>query len=363
MIEFKLRGWLVLVFSLWLTAAWCGAETLQDWSSLAQGFAGTFADKEGSAIDLQPAQGPGTGEKAVKVTAHIVSWAGIWAGFRADLSRTGAIRFWAKASKPEIIEVGLLDQRNIQYIAVIRLVGEDWREFVIPLSLFKKGVYQMPEAPKDKPFDWSRIESLQLLPQTHGDVDLQVGPISFQKGKAKAETGIKEEKNAVTVQDFTFLDKTAYGPYTDGKTGTTIALTLKNDPDGKGNRLADIHYLLKPGGWGGYWMRAGDAWGGQDWTGAKTLSLEVYTSVPMEFQIGFNDTNQNAYVAKTGKTRGNGWEKMELSFKRFELNPYYQPPDAKKGMAQDLTHVETLNVAPLEEGSHDFQIREITLRK
>lgn len=363
MTKFNFRAQLAAVLGLWFVAAGCGAGVLQNWASLGPGYAGTFVDNDGSTIDFRQVDGPKPGERALQMKIHLVGWGGLWSSLDTDLSRMGAVRFMAKSSQPEIVEVGFLDRQKVRYVAILRVLSGDWKEFVVPFSLFKRDAYQMPEAPSGRPLEWSEIRSLQFLPQTHGDAILDIGPVSFQKGKPKAQTGAREEKNAVLVQDFAFFDKSACGPYNDGKTGSTINLLLEKDPKGQGTQFAKFHCDLKAKGWVGYWMRAGDAWGGQDWNGAKAFTMEVYTSEAMKFQIGFNDTNQNAYVAETAVTQGNGWEKLSIPFGQFKLNPYYQPPGAKKGLPQDLSHVETINVAPETEGQHDYQIREITLEK
>ncbi len=353
------------VSGLWLIAAACGAGVLQDWSSALPGTgAGVFTDKEGSTITLAPAEGPKAGERALKLTAHIVQWGGAWATFNAgkeaDLSKIREVRFAARASQPEIVKIGFIDSQKIQYTAALRVVSDDWREFTVPLSLFHRDPYQMPGAPKDKPLDWSRIQSLQFIPQIHGDFTFEAGPLSTLKEKVKAETGTGAPEGTLLVQDFTFLDKSACGPFTDGK-GSSIALELKRGDGGIG--LADFQYKLKLGGWDGYWMRAGDVWGGQDWTGAKDMVLEVYSETPLEFNLGFNDAGQCAYVAQSPPTKGKGWEKIVIPFDYFKLNPYYQPPEAKKGAALDLSHIETFNLAPVTAGEHEFRVRKITLIK
>ena len=363
----KRLGW-ALAFGGWMAlwvgpGAFAGTTASQDWKVFGPGFVGTFADKDGSTIGIGPTEGPKTGEKGLSIQAHITGWVGMWATFNGDLSGDGAVRFLAKAPEPELVEIGLVDAKSIQYIAVFRVTSPGWKEFVIPLSRFRKGAYQMPQAPKDQPFDWSRIMSLQFLPQTHGDVDLQIGPVAFVKGKAKSRTGSREEGGQVTVQDFFFLDKTAAGPFTEGKGLSSIDLSLEKDPEHGDDRLASFHYTLKKDGWCGFWMRAGDAWGGQDWTGAKSLSLEVYSTEPIRFWIGFNDGNQNAFTAQAEDTRGKGWEKLVVPFREFHLNPYYQPPEAKKGSPQDLSHVETLNLAPQTPGVHAYKVRRIVIEK
>jgi hypothetical protein len=120
---------------------------------------------------------------------------------------------------------------------------------------------------------------------------------------------------------------------------------------------------MKPEGWCGIWMRAGDRWGGQDWTGAKRLTCKVYSSEPIYIDFGFNDANQNAYVAHFPQTKGKGWETLTLPFEKFDLNEYYQPPEAKKDQPLDLSHIETFNIAPQAKGDHEFQLGELNIEK
>jgi len=114
------------------------------------------------------------------------------------------------------------------------------------------------------------------------------------------------------------------------------------------------------------WLRCGDDWGGQDWRGAKSLELEVYSEEIISFEIGFNDANQNAYTvvaSPASSTTGRGWQILTIPFNSFQLNPYYQPPGGKKGAPQDLSRIETFNLAPKTSGNHSFKIREVTIRK
>jgi hypothetical protein len=159
------------------------------------------------------------------------------------------------------------------------------------------------------------------------------------------------------------MDKNAYGPFSDGKPGTRTSLSLERpDPD-KAPVAARISYTLGPGGYCGYWMRAGDLWGGQDWTGAKRLTLRVRCREPLEIEFGFNDANQNAYIARFPRAKGKGWETLSLPFGAFGLNRYYQPPGARAGLPLDLSHVETFNIAPVTPGDHEFELGEVAIER
>ena len=344
-----------------------GAAVLQDWAHLDPAReAGPFGDKTGSTVAVGVSPGPRAGEKALGMKVHLVDWAGAWALFKdgkgetIDLSAAKAVRFEARASQPEIVQIGFTDSGKMRYIASFRLVSNHWREFTLPLSRFKRDPYLGPGVALDRALDWSRIHDVEFMPKNRGDFILEIGPLRSLRQQAAAETGASNRKGVLMVQDLVFLDPSAYGPFTDGK-GSSVSLALEGE--GKRGRSADFRYDLKTGGSCGYWMRAGEVWGGQDWRGSKALELEVDTREPLQFQVGFNDANQNAYVAQSDPTRGKGWEKIEIPFDHFTLNPFYQPPGARKGAPLDLSHIETFNLSPVTSGKHAFRLRKVWILK
>ena len=354
--------WLMGVV-LWSLASLAGAGTIRNWSDLqVDKNAGVYSDKDGSKVEIAMAPGPQEGEQALRITAHLVGWGGAWALAKGNLSGAGAVHFKAKSSKPLALNFGLVDKKKVGYDVNVRVLSEEWREFVIPLSLFQRSSYQAEGLPKKGAIDWSSIASMTISPAAQGDYVLFIGSITSGTGKSGAQTGMKVEKGTLVVQDFTLLEKNAYGPFSDDK-GTSITLSLKKDPEGDGAKLADFHYELKKEGWCGYWMRTGDSWGGQDWSGAESMTLEVYSEEPIQLNIGFNDPNQCSYVAEAPGTNGKGWETVTIPFKDFVLNKYYQPEGAKKGAPLDLSRVEAVNLNPRTEGKHEFLVRGITLRK
>lgn len=347
---------------LWFMASAAAAGVIQDWSGLEPGKTGTYTDNKGTRLELAASAGPQKGEKALKVSASIVEWGGVWAAAAADLSKASAVRFSTKSSVPLALQVGFTDRQKTQYVATVRVLSTAWTEFTVPLSSFQRTAYPMPEAPKNAAMNWGRVESVLFSPQRTGQVLLEIGPVSGVSGKVVPKTGdAGTEEGALTVQDFALLDKNAYGPWDDKK--STIQFTTRENVGEKGGWAATCHYDLKPFGWCGFWARCGDLWGGQDWRGARRLVLRVYSQEPLVFQFGFNDANQNAYIVKLPSTRGIGWETVGVPFNQFQLNPYYQPEGARKGEPLDVSHVETFNLAPLTEGAHDFKVGTIGLIK
>lgn len=340
-----------------------GAVVIQDWSQVeSDKNVGVFKDDNGSKLNLAQVAGPVEGENALQITASLVQWGGVWTAVEANLLKAGALRFSAKASEPGMLQVGLTDDKKTQVVAMARVLSSDWEEFVIPLSKFEPTKYPMPDAPKNAPLRKSKIVGLQFQPQTQGTTTFWIGPVSTAPAGTASRTGLADVKaSRVVAQDFSLLGKNAYGPFAD-KEGSTIGLTIERDPEGKGARLGSFKYDMKKCGWCGYWMRAGDVWGGQDWRGAKALSFKVYTTEPLEFQFSFNDANQNSYTAKGPKTKG-GWETLSIPFSKFGLDEYYQPPEAKEGAPQDLSKIETFNLSPKTQGKHEFKIREIVILK
>ncbi len=347
----------------WALVSLAGAAVLQDWTVMNPGkTAGVFTDKEGSTVKMEKAQGP-EGEEALKITCNLVSWGGAWTLAEGDLTGMSAVSFKAKTLTPGLIMVGLTDDQKTQYVTKVKVTSADWTDFIIPLSLFKKTPWPMPDAPKDAKIRWNKIVSLVIQPQAHGTSSYLIGPVSSIKGKVEASTGIAPAGKTLVVQDFTMLEKSSYGTFADDKKGTFAKLAVKNDPDADGKKVLGYNYSFKVGGWCGGWFRAGDSWDGQDWTGAKQVVIKVKSDEPIALQFGFNDANQNAYFGAVPSTRGSGWETVTLDFKDIVLNPYYQPTDAKKGAKQDLSRIETFNLAPITPGSHGFEVGEITIEK
>lgn len=351
---------------LMMAAGLVRATTLQDWTSFdPQKTVGTFVDQKGTKIDFAPAEGPVAGSKALRMSASMVEWGGVWSNVKGNLVRSGALRFKAKASAPGVLEVGLTDDRKTQFVATIRVFSEEWEEFTVPLSIMERTKYPMPEAVPGAAMRWGNVVSLQFALRSSGTTTYWIGPVSFVPGPVKAVTGMPKHRvpaGTLVVQDFALLDKRAYGVFTDGKK-TQLAMDIVRDPDEPQGMQASYRYDLAEGGWCGTWIRCGDAWEGQDWRGARQMIFTVFSREPLSFEFGFNDAHENAYVALAPQTKGTGWETLSFPMSSFQLNPFYQPSEGKKGAPLDLSRIETFNIAPKTAGKHEFKLREVLIKK
>lgn len=348
-------------------AAMAGAAPLQDWSHFElKKDLGTYADEKGSSVKVAQVDGPAGGQKAVHLSADLAQWGGMWArALTQDLSQATALRFKAKAKKGGQLLLSLMDAKQVQVDATVLVLGGDWQEFTVPLSLFKKSAWQMPEAPKDGVFDAADLKSLNLSPRAVGKSEFTVGPISTVSGKVEAQTGLQDgtgPDGALKVQDFEAIE-TAYGTFQDDKTPCKVTMKVVDDPDKKGGQVCRIDYKLDPKGWGGAWMRAGQTWGGQDWSGGKTLKLRVRSDAPVDLELAFNDANQNAYTAPAVHYDGKGWQTLAVPMAGFHLNEYYQPPESKKGAPLDLGRIESFNIGVKSSGSGRVYVDDVVLYK
>lgn len=342
------------------------AAELQSWDPMETGKTiGLYADTEGSKIEFKQVDGPAAGQKAVKLSADIKKWGGIWSNANGKaLSAASALQFKAKAKGTGQLMVSLTDAKKIQVEATIRVMAGDWQDFSLPLSLFHKAAWQQPDAPKDGAFDPATVAGFNLSPRSAGTYEFTVGPVSIVDGAVDARTGMMDgsgKDGVLLVQDFEGMEAGAYGTFQDNKTGCLVKMSIVDG--GKSGKGAQLDFDIKADGWGGAWMRTGDSWGGQDWSGAKSLKLMVKSGAPVELELAFNDANQNAYLAPSVTTAGKGWQELEVPFSGFHLNEYYQPPQAKKGAALDLSHVEAFNIGVKTVGKGSCIVDDVKLLK
>jgi hypothetical protein len=351
--EDAMKKLLMLGLVLLPLSAWASALVLPDWKTWDMDKnLGTFADALGSTVLADRVAGPVEGQMAAKISAQLVQWGGLWVLAPGSLEGVSAIRFSARASKPCKIQIGLNDSAKSVQVAFVRVLSDEWAEFEVPLSLFQKPDWTNPGGDKSKAFDPARLHDISLSPITLGQVDVAVGPIRAVRGKAKASTGLEEPKaGSEVVQDFQLLDKSSCGPFADDK--SSISIDFSTDKD-QARRVAAFKASIAAKGWAGYWMRAGDDWTGQDWRKAKVMLVTLKAESDGDYTVGFNDAGQNAYVARFHAKAGD-WQTVSVPFSAFVLNPFYQPPQAKGG-EQDLSRIETFNLAPSGEGKISYKV-------
>lgn len=340
------------------------AADLVTWSLLEPGKTmGSFADDAGGKAEATLVDGPAKDQKALKLSANLAKWGGVWAGVQVkDLSQAGGLRFKARSPQTVRLMFSVNDAKKIQVEAPFEVKGGDWQEFTIPMANFRKSAWQQPDAPKDGEFDAANVMGMSVSTGKAGKVELLMGSVAVVKGAVVGQTGIQDgsgKDGALKVQDFEDMQSGTYGTFADEK-GSKITLAHVAGEAGKGMQF---QAQMAEGGWCGAWLRAGTAWGGQDWRGAKRITLRVKSDAPISLELAFNDATQSAYVAPPVSAEGKGWQTLTVDFAGFTLNPYYQPPQAKKGAAQDLSKVEAFNINVKSAGASSFVVDDVVLYK
>lgn len=345
--------------ALMLPASAAFAAVVQDWSALAGGAAGPFNDSNGSKIDFTIDAGPKAGQKALKITANVVTggYAGIYTNTSGDISKAGALVFMAKSTVAGDIQIAIVDAFNVQYITKVSVPAGDWAPVTASLAAFiKDPYYTPPTAIAGHPMDLSKISNLNFSPQVQGSpVVVSIGPVETQ-GTASASTGSTASSTggavalgtgpAVQVLDLTGVanDGKSAGTFQDSQ-GSSWTFVAKDNPSKPGKKYLSVNFEMKQGGYCGMWCRAGGSdWSGADLSKCKTLSLTIYCKDPVILEIAMKDKNNNQYVANTPSTKGGKWETVVISLDSFHLDPYYTPPDAIKGAPKDFSKVGTFNI-------------------
>jgi hypothetical protein len=87
-----------------------------------------------------------------------------------------------------------------------------------------------------------------------------------------------------------------------------------------------------------------------DWSAGEGLMFRAKAEHPMRMSVSFMDRNHVVYTAIVNLTSGN-WEQVAIAFDQIEPNAFFQPPDAKKGSAIDVSDVKFIAFAPQEKGA------------
>jgi hypothetical protein len=358
----KMKKILSLVLTaLMLPASAAFAAMVQDWSSLGNGAAGPYADSNGSKVDFTFDAGPKSGQKALKITANIVSggYAGIYTNTTGDISKAGALVFMAKSTVAGDIQLAIKDAFNVQYVEKVSVSAGDWAPVTASLAGFIKDPYYTPaDAIAGHPMDFSKISNLNFSPQMTGASVVEIGPVETT-GTASASSASSASSAtsssaavapgsgpAVPVLDCTGLanDGKSAGTFQDSQ-GSSWTFVTKDNPSKPGKKYLSITYEMKQGGYCGMWCRAGGSdWSGADLSKCKTLSLLIYCKDPVILEIALKDKNNNQYVANTPSTKGGKWETVVIPLDSFHLDPYYTPPDAVKGAPKDFSKISTFNI-------------------
>lgn len=97
-----------------------------------------------------------------------------------------------------------------------------------------------------------------------------------------------------------------------------------------------------------------------DWSGAKQLVFNARAERAMRLSVSFLDRNRIAYTHWV-ELQGGDWQTVWIPFEQLRPNPFFQPPDAKKGAPLDVSEVKDIGFAPQDPGAARLAIGQIWL--
>ena len=103
-----------------------------------------------------------------------------------------------------------------------------------------------------------------------------------------------------------------FGAFKDDK-GSTFTADTYPYTDGKNGKFLFGSFHLAPGGYVGLWGIPGEKWNNtQDWSHAKTITLDAFTSKPMTFHFTFKGSNGLKYEGEAATTTARVWQKLSI---------------------------------------------------
>lgn len=144
------------------------------------------------------------------------------------------------------------------------------------------------------------------------------------------------------------------GPFHDMR-GSTIDVRIVPHPDGKNGSFLFGQYNEVHHGEVGFWSHVGERWNNrQDWSHARSLSLDAFTTQPIAFDIILTSDTGSRYAATAAPTVPGKWQRLSIEIAAFKQIPDGKP-EAPLGIVVRMSpHIYT-------EGSGQFAIDNVVL--
>lgn len=98
----------------------------------------------------------------------------------------------------------------------------------------------------------------------------------------------------------------------------------------------------------------------QNWSRGKMIVFNARAERAIKLSVSFMDRNRVAYTSWTELPAGE-WQTVRIRFSEIRPNPYFQPPDAKKGGPLDVSEVTRIGIAPQDPGAGRLSIGQLVL--
>ena len=98
-----------------------------------------------------------------------------------------------------------------------------------------------------------------------------------------------------------------------------------------------------------------------NWSTGKSIVFVARADHAIKLSVSFMDRNRVVYTSWT-ELRAGEWQTVQIRLSEIRPNPYFQPPDAKKGAPLDVSEVTRIGVAAQDPGAGRLAIGRIFLR-
>jgi hypothetical protein len=99
-----------------------------------------------------------------------------------------------------------------------------------------------------------------------------------------------------------------------------------------------------------------------DWSGGRAIAFQIKPSQALRLSGFFLDRNNVAYTTWV-ELKGDVWQPVRITFDDVRPNPYFQPPDAKRGRPLDVSDVKFIAFAPQDRMSGRLAISKFVVVK
>ena len=160
------------------------------------------------------------------------------------------------------------------------------------------------------------------------------------RAQSTAAPGLAETQPLVVIQ-----------AYREGLAGVRAAnpdvhLSIGRDPSINEERILIVDYPARTSDPAGRDVQCAAV--NQNWTAGRAISFQVKPDLATRMSFSFMDRNRVAYTAWVDLQPG-AWQSIRIPFDALRPNPFFQPPDAKRGAPIDVSDVKAIAFAPQDE--------------
>jgi hypothetical protein len=166
---------------------------------------------------------------------------------------------------------------------------------------------------------------------------LIAGAAGLAGAQSTAPPGGAETRSVIVIQD-----------YREGLAGVRAAnpdmnLSVGRDPSASEERILIVDYPAPTGDLAGRDVQCAAI--NRDWSAGRAIAFQIKPGHAMRLSLSFMDRNRVAYTSWVDLNAG-VWQSILIPFDTMRPNPFFQPPDAKRGAPIDVNDVEWIAFAP-----------------